>query len=287
MHDLVLVVPCFNEARRLPLASFHRFLRQCPDAGLLMVNDGSTDDTQGCLEQLRRGSPRQVQLLNLACNVGKAEAVRRGLRAAIRSGPCYVGFWDADLATPLEACRQFRDVLRARSATLMVFGSRIPLLGRRIQRRPARQIMGRCFARAASWVLGLPVFDTQCGAKLLRVSPQIEAALERPFLSRWIFDVELLARLMTAERACTTRCGEAFYELPLDVWRDVGGSKVRFRDVLRAGVELAAIYRTYRRELRVVRRSAGPFHKQWGRASGDSAAPSRPAAPRATTRDAA
>lgn len=286
MHDTVLVVPCFNEAHRLPLATFEAFLRHHPDAGLLMVNDGSTDDTQARLEQLRRGSPEQVQVLNLVSNVGKAEAVRRGLQAAIRSGPRYVGFWDADLATPLEAYRQFRDILSARCATVMVLGSRIPLLGRRIQRRPLRYLMGRGFARVASWMLGLKVFDTQCGAKLLRVTCSTEAALEQPFLSRWIFDVELLARLMTAETPGAARGGEAFYELPLEVWRDVKGSKVRFRDVLRAGFELAAIYRKYRRALRVAWRAARPYDEDATGGFPDGVAPRRPAS-RWTTRDAA
>ncbi len=96
------------------------------------------------------------------------------------------------------------------------------------------------FATGASVVLALPIYDTQCGAKLFRVNDYCRSLFEAPFGSRWIFDVELVARY------CRERSGmTGIYEQPLDLWRDVGGSKVRPVDFIRAIGEMVIIYRTY------------------------------------------
>ena len=76
---------------------------------------------------------------------------------------------------PLESICEFRRVLEKRNTIDVVLGSRIPLLGRDIQRRPLRRILGRVFARTASLVLGLSLYDTQCGAKLFRVNAETTA----------------------------------------------------------------------------------------------------------------
>jgi len=89
------------------------------------------------------------------------------------------------------------------------------------------------------------VFDTQCGAKLLRCDARLQRLFERPFGSRWIFDVELLARYLAAGGT-----GAGIYELPLRRWTDVGESRLAPADFLRAAAEMAAIYREYHRALR-------------------------------------
>jgi hypothetical protein len=128
----------------------------------------------------------------------------------------------------------------------MVIGARVKLLGRKIERRAARHYIGRVFATAVSAILGLPVYDTQCGAKLFRVSPSIDALFQQPFLSRWIFDVEILARLIQGRRGKQLPPPEqVVYEYPLVEWRDVPGSKLTCGDFLRAGWELGRIYRGY------------------------------------------
>ncbi len=115
--------------------------------------------------------------------------------SALGSGAEYVGFWDADLATPLEDIESFCRVLDGKPRIETVVGTRIRLLGHRIERQPTRYWLGRLFANTASVALGLRVFDTQCGAKLFRVTPTTAKLFERPFLTRWIFDVEILARM--------------------------------------------------------------------------------------------
>src|SRR5262245_21110960 len=72
----VVVIPCYDEAERLDLAAFRRFVTEVPDAGLLFVDDRSRDDTRSVIEILRREHPDAIAVLALPSNVGKGEAVR-------------------------------------------------------------------------------------------------------------------------------------------------------------------------------------------------------------------
>src|SRR4051794_12967467 len=245
--EIVVVVPCYNEAKRLDAQKFAEFVRSHSDITLLFVDDGSTDDTPLILERIRQQHSRQVCTLRLGVNIGKAEAVRRGLRIALRRGPAMVGYWDADLATPLESVLSFAELLRTRPNFDLVMGSRVALLGRDIQRNGVRHFAGRVFATLASLVLRLPVYDTQCGAKLFRVTPSFAEVISRPFRSRWIFDVEILARLLSSRQHCGGNGDRNFiYEYPLERWFDVQNSRLKSIDFAIAAIELLAICREYR-----------------------------------------
>jgi dolichyl-phosphate beta-glucosyltransferase len=245
----VVVVPCYNEAARLNTDSVVRFLHSQPanrSLGLLFVNDGSRDQTLEVLENLRSQLPGQVAVLDQQPNRGKAEAVRNGMLRVIQSGQvAFTGYWDADLATPLEQIPDFLHLLEQRPELNLVFGARVRLLGRAIQRQPARHYLGRIFATVVSMVLRLPIYDSQCGAKLFRITPEFAQVLAEPFHSRWIFDVEILARFLALHRYDTRSFEKEIYEYPLPVWTDVAGSKVKSSDFLRAFGELTTIYRRH------------------------------------------
>ena len=245
--DVVVVVPCYNEARRLDISAFDDFLSRSPEVALLFVDDGSTDDTPLLIERLRQQHRRNVFTLRLNSNVGKGEAVRRGIQIALRRRPAFVGYWDADLATPLDALAQLCDVLRAKPEVQLAMGSRVSMLGRDIQRSGVRHLLGRAFATAASNLLRLPVYDTQCGAKLFRATPEVAALFADPFRSRWIFDVEIFARMTNGRDTNGGKLTAAnpIYECPLEHWRDVAGSRLRASDFVNAAVELLGIYRHY------------------------------------------
>jgi len=245
MLNTQIVVPCYNEADRLAAWEFRAFASRNPPVEFLFVNDGSTDQTAAVLERLSEQLAGQAALLHLETNCGKAEAVRRGMLAALERSPDLVGYWDADLATPLGAIPEFEQTLRQRPACQLVLGSRVSLLGRSIERTRRRKILGRLFAAAASTVLGLPVYDTQCGAKMFRAGRWVAETFARPFHSRWIFDVEILARMIRQGIIQQSAAADVVYELPLASWRDVAGSKLKGGDFVKAANELLGIHRKY------------------------------------------
>lgn len=242
MDRATLIIPCYNEARRLDPDAFDELLAD-DHVELLFVDDGSTDATREILERMAATRPGRVRVLALAQNSGKAEAVRRGLAAAIEAGRAdLVGYLDADLATPASEIRRLLGVLRGNRAQVL-FGARVALLGHAIERSAIRHYLGRVFATLASITLGLTTYDTQCGAKLFRVSPTLADAVGERFLSRWVFDVELLGRLLIGSATAPAIDVAEVWEEPLRAWRDVKGSKLAPRQMAKALLDLARIQR--------------------------------------------
>lgn len=242
-QDTLLVIPCYNEAGRLPVQEFEHFLAQAPEVGFVMVNDGSRDDTLSVLRAMAERNPGRIEVLDLQPNGGKAEAVRRGMLHALERNARYTGFWDADLATPLSSVLEFRTVLETRPQVDWVIGARVRLLGRRIDRHTVRHWLGRIFATFASFALGIAVYDTQCGAKLFRADQALALTLRDQYLSRWFFDVELIGRFVNLRRnAGDAHPEHRIVEVPLEAWIDVAGSKLKPLDFVRASWELAGIW---------------------------------------------
>ncbi len=215
----VLVVPCYNEAERLR-ADDVRALIACPGIEVVLVDDGSTDDTAALLEQLAGNHP-EVSVHSMDVNSGKAEAVRRGLLIALETRPDWVGFCDADMSTPAREVLRLNGIATTTPGLSVVLGSHVGLLGLDVQRSALRHYSGRIFATAASSILGVPVYDTQCGAKLFRCTATLRAALSEPFHSRWSFDVELLGRLLRGRPPIAAVAIDEFVEVPLNEWHDV------------------------------------------------------------------
>ncbi|CAN5925383.1 hypothetical protein BH11MYX4_BH11MYX4_69350 [soil metagenome] len=233
------VIPCFNEEERLPAAEILA-IAEARDVRLLLVDDGSRDGTRSRLRALATAAPQSITVLGLDVNVGKGEAVRRGLLEALAQGAQVVGYADADLATPGDELLRLRDELVRRQLSV-VTGARVKLVGVDIDRKAMRHYLGRVFATCAALVLRTPYYDTQCGAKLFRASPLLGRALALPFRSRWAFDVELLGRLIAGIGGEPGLDLSSLRELPLETWIDVGESKLRAGGMVRAGLELARI----------------------------------------------
>jgi dolichyl-phosphate beta-glucosyltransferase len=207
---------------------------------LVMVDDGSLDGTRKVLEALARELP-DVSVLALDRNAGKAEAVRRGMQKAFEERAEAAGYWDADLSAPLEESSALLKELEEDPALLAVFGSRVKRLGAGVERSAFRHLLGRAFGTAVGLLTGLPAYDTQCGAKVFRAGPAVKALFDKPFMSRWAFDVEILARLKEAGHDPAQRV----LELPLRRWRHAEGSKMSWPSGLKAGLDLIRIRARY------------------------------------------
>jgi len=235
-NSLCLVVPCFNERRRLPRREIESLART-PGVSLVLVDDGSTDATLELLRSIAAAAPN-VSVVPTGQNKGKGEAVRLGLSHARQLGSSWVGYLDADLATPPDEILRLFELAARTPGIRVVLGSRVALLGRQIRRSPFRHYTGRVFATLASLVLELPVYDTQCGAKLFRCGPELDHALTVPFRSRWAFDVELLGRLVRAGVEPV-----AIWEEPLLRWHDASDSRRSLWSSMRSTIDLYGIRR--------------------------------------------
>jgi glycosyltransferase involved in cell wall biosynthesis len=237
--NLSLVIPAYNEAARLGKtleAAFEYLNAQASESELIVVDDGSTDETTQIAEQsFRKFSGRtESRLLRVSPNRGKGHAVRTGLLAA--RAPIAL-FSDADLSTPLTETPKLVAPIRAGEYDL-VFGSRAldrSLIG--VHQPWRREQSGRVFNLVMRLATGLPFWDTQCGFKAFRLDV-CRPIIESSKIDRFGFDVELLyvaylAGLRLHERAVR--------------WNDVAGSKVSFMNGLDGFLELRQLRREARR----------------------------------------
>ena len=258
MPQTVIVIPCYNEARRLRIEQFELFLAHEQHILLLFVDDGSKDDTASLLKKLIQKYTGKAELFILEENRGKAEAVRAGiLYAAEHFQPSLVGFFDADLSTPLPTIHEMTALFANKPETAMVFGSRVKRLGSHIERNWLRHVIGRNFASLVSCTLQIPVYDSQCGAKIFRTEIAEKIFCE-PFFSRWIFDVEILGRYILFSGYQTTL--KSVCELPLSVWVDDGDTRIRPKDLMRMLPELFTLWRKYHRRICSIRKAERQVH---------------------------
>ena len=234
-----IVIPCYNEARRLARERFFAFAQNHPIWHLVFVDDGSTDDTAQVIQQLIAQSTQQNIHLHAIPHQGKAAAVQAGMQYLTSlSHPWEIlALYDADQSSPLDELARLINLFSSPTADA-VFASRIQYLGTQIKRRWWRHYLGRIFATAISLLVHLPIYDSQCGLKLFKAQ---KAALifQKKFISPWFFDVEIILRLQDLR--------STIIECPLRQWEDVGASKLKLSDFLLTPWSLAKIYWHYRR----------------------------------------
>lgn len=234
---IVIIIPFYNEVERINLEDFHQIFTGFPQYDFLLVDDGSLDKTIEVLQDFK-SKFSAVEVLKLDKNVGKAEAIRSAVLSILDAD--YVSYYDADLATPFSELDKLIQFSVQHPNYKMVMGARIKLIGNGVKRSLKRHYFGRIFATIVSqFILKVAVYDTQCGAKVIDFQTA-KKIFEKPFISKWLFDVELLKRLQKFHNL-----KEVVKEIPLEKWEEIGNSKIKASDFLHIPFQLFQIYRKY------------------------------------------
>ena len=234
---LCIVIPCYNEEKRLPLSDYVNFLTNNPNALICFVNDGSSDGTLQLLDQLKSKFENRISIVSYDKNVGKAEAIRKAFSYCNKNlNHNYIAYLDADLSTSLEECLELSSFID--DSINFVFGSRIMKIGSVIERQQHRFFIGRFIATIISNILNLKVYDTQCGCKIFTKELSIQVFKE-PFISKWLFDVEIFHRIIMFYGR--NQVLNKMLEVPLKRWVDTEESKVKMSYFLKLWVDLYRI----------------------------------------------
>lgn len=228
METLSIVIPAYNEEKRLP-ATLDRILAYVersplPVGEILVVDDGSRDSTAALVEA--RGG--MVRLIRNPGNRGKGYAVRNGMLAA-------QGDWslstDADLSAPIEELGKLIDAARREQAVVAI-GSRALDRGLvKVHQPVMRELSGRAFNVVMRVVTGLPFRDTQCGFKLFHKDAAREI-FSRQIEEGFSFDVEDLV--------IARQLGLRSIEVPVE-WSNVEGTKVSLAQGMKSFADLVRI----------------------------------------------
>ncbi|WP_405202285.1 dolichyl-phosphate beta-glucosyltransferase [Dokdonia sp. LLG6352-1] len=237
-----IIIPCYNEEKRLNTEAFVKFIKENRDYHLCFVNDGSKDKTLEVLYSMKEQAPNAISIVDVKKNSGKATAVRAGARFLYsKSTISTIGFMDADLSTDF---RDFKDLVKTLNTEgkLVVFGSRNALGSGEIERNFMRNMFSKFVKQFILLILGLPIRDTQCGAKVFTRSI-VPAVYDNAFTSRWLFDVEIFLRLKKYLGKENTM--NNIFEQPLMRWVHVDDSKLGMKDALQIPMNLTQIWFNY------------------------------------------
>ncbi len=238
-----IIIPCYNEADRLNIDAYLKFLQLDNNYYVCFVNDGSKDQTINILKGLQKRFSHKVSVIDIKKNRGKAAAVRAGSRYLHSRGDIeYIGYIDADLSTDFDDFDDLTKTLDSKKNLDMVFGSRAKSGTKSIKKDSSRAIISKIINLLVRCIILLPIYDTQCGAKVYRAH-LVPILFKRKFLSRWLFDVEMFIRLKRHYgRKATMR---SIFEQPLKRWIHVEDSKLGIKDALEIPIRLCSIWFQY------------------------------------------
>lgn len=243
MKKYGIIIPCYNEEKRFPFSEFERFAKANQDVILCFVNDGSTDKTLGVLKGIQTSSPQNICVVNLAQNAGKSEAVRQGMLFVYsKFKATLIGFLDADLATVPEEWLAMAKYKEQYPQFAAIVGSRIQRLGANINRDDNRSLMSSLIKKFIYAILKSKFQDTQCGAKIFHRT-LIPSLFKQPFLTPWLFDIEIFLRLQKKFGNSTLQKG--VLEFPLMHWTEVGDSRLNFKHAVKIPFQLMKLYYQY------------------------------------------
>lgn len=240
--SLLIIIPCYNEYNKLDVNAYLNFLSTHNTCNLLFSNDGSTDDTLILVNKIKEAFPQRVNIFSSEVNQGKAEAVRSAVNFSFESNMTFekIAYLDADLSVSLEECIAISEYVK--DPILLAFGSRIKKIDTNIERKKYRHYIGRIIATAISYIIKIPIYDTQCGCKVFEAD-LAKSIFQEKFISKWLFDVELFCRII--ERYSREKTITISREIPLKRWKDTNESKVKLTYFFKIWIDLLKINNRY------------------------------------------
>jgi glycosyltransferase involved in cell wall biosynthesis len=232
---ICLIIPLYNESNRFNSEYFKTINDLKID--LIFVNDGSSDDT---LVKLKNLSFRK-HIISYKNNKGKGEAIRAGINYAIKEKYDLIGYLDSDGAFSVESVIKTIEIAKKEfminKKLGMIIAARVKLSGREIIRTNSRKIVSSIIKIILSLILKNKPYDTQSGFKILRNTNNLKNITKNKFFTKWFFDVELIESIKKEYYV---------YEIPVDRWVDVSGSKLSYKMVFKILREIIILLKLYR-----------------------------------------
>lgn len=212
-----VVIPYFNELLRFPLQSFIEEAKHSLQTTFILVDDGSKDG----LTTLIRKSIQEHKISNIIIiehlvNLGKASALKTGLKHSLVINSTEVGFLDADFSVSLHELYRLFDVLEFTSSDVVI-GNRQPTNANIVQATYHRLVIGKLFSTFVRWYFKINLMDTQCGAKVFKVNDTLIQVLDQPVIDRWLYDLQMLIPII--------KSGSTVTEVSLQKWINAPKSK--------------------------------------------------------------
>lgn len=222
----IIVIPCYNEKSRLSFDSYVQILQNEKSINFCFVNDGSEDETSVILKNIQEIAPDKVYIVELDSNKGKGNAIFLAIQWILSNTiECKdIGYLDADLSVDFTTYLKMLEYHRLSSLKL-TYASRARLLSVSFNQNIFRKVTSVLAKYITPRLYSIPVDDTQCGAKIIDYNI-IRNLFDRPFLSRWLFDIELFIRY---KNRFDLRGVKAFY---LENWVYRSQSKLKTWEIL-------------------------------------------------------
>ena len=186
------LIPFYNEEKRININKYIKLILDYPEIIFLLIDDGSTDSTLIILKNIELNCNNAI-VKNNKINLGKAETIRIGfLEISSQKKYDFIGFFDCDFATPFSEYIKILNIADSNKLQL-VFGSRVKLLGNKIDRNITRHIFSRIIVTIINSIFKLNIYDTQCGCKVFSNSV-VDTIFNKKFVTKWLFDIEIFIR---------------------------------------------------------------------------------------------
>ena len=238
---ILVIIPCYNEYERLKLKYFKQHLDSNKNHLFLFVDDGSSDGTIKKLNGLKIENPNQINVYALTKNKGKGRAIREAvINYCQYQNVDYVGFIDADLAIPLSQINKLYDSIK-KSNKKIAITSRNKVSGViKYKENPSffRKTLSKISNLVIRNLFSINVTDTQCGCKLFS-KEIIKELYDKPFISSWLFDLEILLRYNKLNFS-------PVQEVQLDRLNENSSSQFTKKDLFKLGIETIKIFFHYK-----------------------------------------